>query len=80
MQRCAGNQCAGNQCAGNQAVPRPKTCPRNPVHVPVSKVPQNDVASRWSWVTPSAGMVGHFATSGTPLGSTPSGTEIIPVG
>jgi len=22
-------------------------------HVPVSEVPQNDVASRWSWVTPS---------------------------
>ena len=27
----------------------------NLVHVPVSGVPQNDVASRWSWVTPTAG-------------------------
>jgi len=29
----------------------------------VPEVPQNDVASRWSWVTPNAGSVRHILTS-----------------
>jgi hypothetical protein len=35
--------------------------PASLVHVPVSEVPQNDVASRWSWVTPTAGYVTRYS-------------------